>query len=87
MLSPPILKTIFYSNDVFFNSSGSLFLMTATLYATCYYSSNTIIPELYKYLVFYAKILLLNSAFYSGVPLLILFSVSLLKLLYYNLLV
>ena len=55
MLSLFILKTIFYSGDIFFNSGKSLSFIMAILSATYFYSGNIIIPEPLKYLVFYDR--------------------------------
>ena len=67
--SPFILKTVLYSNDVFFDSlDKSMFFIIAILSTTCLCGSNAIIFESFKYLIFYGEVFLLTS-----------FSISLLK--------
>ena len=56
MPSPPVLKTVLHSGDVFFDSDKSLSFITAIVSAICFYSSNIIISKYFEYLIFYSGV-------------------------------
>ena len=55
ILSLTILKTISHCSNIFSNLSKSLFSIIAILPAIHLYGNNAIIPESFKYLVFYNR--------------------------------